>query len=377
MLGKIKNELEMPSELRKFGSGWLSGTVALLAAVAGLALVIVMRYPAYFSMPELKVLHDSGTVRIAAHVFLLLAYGLALLNLILRPSRALGYTALAIALLAGLLGGSTVDARTGASSSVFFGLDFFIVNVLFTGFLFIPLERLLPKKPEQRLFRQEWREDILYYLVSSMFVQVLTYMTMAPSTAILQATGNWASFRAAVGHQPWLLQVVEIMLLTDFVQYWLHRAFHRVPFLWGFHAVHHSAKSMDWMAGARMHFLEIIVLRSSTAIPMFTLGFDPSALQAYVLLVYVYSSFIHANVRGDFNTLGLWLVTPRFHHWHHGIEKEAIDVNFAIHFPMYDRLFGTFHLPKGIWPVGYGVGGHPVPNGYWKQFFYPFRRTQA
>jgi sterol desaturase/sphingolipid hydroxylase (fatty acid hydroxylase superfamily) len=377
MLGKIKNELEMPTELRKFGSGWLSGTVALLAAVAGLALVIVMRYPAYFSMPELKVLHDSGTVRIAAHVFLLLAYGLALLNLILRPSRALGYTALAIALLAGLLGGSTVDARTGASSSVFFGLDFFIVNVLFTGFLFIPLERLLPKKPEQRLFRQEWREDILYYLVSSMFVQVLTYMTMAPSTAILQATGNWASFRAAVGHQPWLLQVVEIMLLTDFVQYWLHRAFHRVPFLWGFHAVHHSAKSMDWMAGARMHFLEIIVLRSSTAIPMFTLGFDPSALQAYVLLVYVYSSFIHANVRGDFNTLGLWLVTPRFHHWHHGIEKEAIDVNFAIHFPMYDRLFGTFHLPKGIWPVGYGVGGHPVPNGYWKQFFYPFRRTQA
>jgi len=32
---------------------------------------------------------------------------------------------------------------------------------------------------------------------------------------------------------------------------------------------------------------------------------------------------------------------PRFHHWHHGIEEEAIDVNFAIHFPWLDRLFGT------------------------------------
>jgi sterol desaturase/sphingolipid hydroxylase (fatty acid hydroxylase superfamily) len=377
MLDKIQSELELAPAQRKFGTGWLSGTVALLAALGGLALVIVLRFPAYFSMPELKVLHESGAMRVATHVFLLLAYGLALLNLVLCTRRVLGYAALAVALLAALLGGSSVSAQTGASASVFFGLDFFIVNVLFTGFLFIPLERLLPKRREQRLFRQEWREDILYYLVSSMFVQVLTFLTMAPSTAIVEVTGGWASFRAAVGNQPWLLQVVEIMLLTDFVQYWLHRGFHRVPFLWGFHAVHHSAKSMDWMAGARMHFLEIIVLRSSTAIPMFTLGFEPSALQAYVLVVYVYSSFIHANVRGDFDRLGLWLVTPRFHHWHHGIEKEAIDVNFSIHFPIYDRMFGTFHLPKGVWPVGYGVGGHPVPNGYWKQFFYPFRRKTA
>jgi sterol desaturase/sphingolipid hydroxylase (fatty acid hydroxylase superfamily) len=377
MLDRVQAELEVDRDLRRFGSGWLSGTVALLAAIAGLAMVVVMRFPAWFSMPELKMLHESGAVRVAAHIFLLLAYGLALLNLVLRPRRVLGFTALAITLAAGLLGGSHVQSATTGQSNIFFGLDFFIVNVMFTGFLFIPLERLLPKKPEQRLFRAEWREDILYYLVSSMFVQVLTWLTMAPSTAILHATGNWANFRAAVGHQPWLLQVVEIMALTDLVQYWLHRAFHRVPFLWGFHAVHHSAKSMDWMAGARMHFLEIIVLRSSTAIPMFTLGYDPSALQAYVLLVYVYSSLIHANVRGDFDRFGHFMVTPRFHHWHHGIEKEAIDVNFAIHFPLYDRLFGTFYLPKGVWPAGYGVGGHPVPQGYWRQFFYPFRRRQA
>jgi sterol desaturase/sphingolipid hydroxylase (fatty acid hydroxylase superfamily) len=377
MLEKVQRELEAAPELRQFGSGWLSGTIALIAAIAGLALVIVLRLPGFFSMPELKLLHESGGLRVATHVFLLLAYGLALLNLILRPRRVLGFAALGIALLAGLLGGSHVESSAVDHSNLFFGLDFFVVNVLFTGFLFIPLERLLPRKPEQHLFRAEWREDLLYYLVSSMFVQVLTFLTMAPSTAILQATGGWSDFRALVGRQPWVLQVAEIMVLTDFVQYWLHRAFHRVPFLWGFHAVHHSAKSMDWMAGARMHFLEIITLRSSTAIPMFTLGYDPSALQAYVLLVYVYSSLIHANVRGDFDRFGKWMVTPRFHHWHHGIEAAAIDVNFAIHFPVFDRLFGTFYLPKGAWPIGYGVSGHPVPQGYWRQFFYPFRRKQA
>ncbi len=86
------------------------------------------------------------------------------------------------------------------------------------------------------------------------------------------------------------------MFATDFVQYWVHRAFHRVPALWRFHAVHHSAKSMDWMAGARMHFLEIIVLRGLTAIPMFTLGFEAVAIQTYLLIVYFYSAFIHANI---------------------------------------------------------------------------------
>ena len=65
---------------------------------------------------------------------------------------------------------------------------------------------------------------------------------------------------------PWVVQFVAIMFITDFVQYWLHRAFHRMPWLWNFHAVHHSARSMDWMAGARMHFVEIIILRGVTVI---------------------------------------------------------------------------------------------------------------
>ena len=57
-------------------------------------------------------------------------------------------------------------------------------------------------------------------------------------------------------------------------------------------------------------------------------------------------------------------------------EKEAIDVNFAIHFPLLDRLFGTYYLPKGQWPTGYGIQGHPVPRSYLQQFFYPFLRKR-
>jgi sterol desaturase/sphingolipid hydroxylase (fatty acid hydroxylase superfamily) len=99
-------------------------------------------------------------------------------------------------------------------------------------------------------------------------------------------------------------------------------------------------------------------------------------MQAYIALVYVYASLVHANLRGDFNTLGRWLVTPRYHHWHHGLEAEAVDVNFAVHFPLLDRLFGTYHFPPSRWPQAYGVP-EAVPNGYWAQFAYPFRRSRV
>ena len=123
-----------------------------------------------------------------------------------------------------------------------------------------------------------------------------------------------------------------------------------------------------------MHVMEIIILRGATVIPMFVLGFSQVAMYAYLLMVYFHSSLVHSNLGWNLNRIGPYLVTPRFHHWHHGIDREAIDVNFAIHFPVLDRLFGTYYLPPGEWPTGYGVGGHPVPSNYWRQFWYPFKR---
>jgi sterol desaturase/sphingolipid hydroxylase (fatty acid hydroxylase superfamily) len=372
----VRADLESPPELRRVGTGWLSGAGGLAAALAGLFLVLCLRYPSLLTVPQVRGAYDQPWFRLALHLLLIAAFVLSVVSLVLRANKVLGFTALSITLLASILGGSRVEARGELTGGVFLGLDWFVLNVAFTGFLFIPLERLFARHKGQPLFREEWREDLFYYLVSSLFVQVLTFLSMAPAVAVLAHT-DWGTLRAWVGAQPVWLQFVEIMFLTDLVQYWVHRAFHRVPFLWGFHAVHHSARSMDWMASARMHFAEIIILRGATVIPMYVLGFREIAMHAYILLVYVHSAFVHANVGWRLDWLGRFFVTPRFHHWHHGVEREAIDVNFAIHFPLLDRLFGTHHLPAGQWPVGYGIEGHPVPRSYWQQFWYPFRKKRG
>ncbi len=373
-LKKLVRDLEAPIEARGFGTGWFSGFFALLLAIAGLCLVAAMRWPDLFATPQLAPVLGSSTFRLVVHGILLSAYALALLSLLLRPRKALGVAALVIALAATILGGAAVQARETHDWGIFFGVDFFAVNMVAAGIMFAPLERFVPHRGEQRLFRPEWREDLFYYLVSSMLVQLITFLTLAPSS-YLNAQGGLMGLRATIAGLPWLIQFVLAMFLTDLAQYWFHRLFHRIPFLWGFHAVHHSARSMDWLAGGRMHFIEIVLLRGVTSLPLLTLGFLPSVMQAYVGLVYVYSSLVHANIRGNFDLLGRFIVVPRFHHWHHALEAEGVDKNFAIHFPWIDRLFGTHYFPSGQWPKNYGVP-EAVPRGYFAQMRYPFVRKR-
>jgi len=374
---QLLHDLEAPLEARRLGTGWFSGFFALLLSCAGLAFVVALRWPDWFAMPELQALRDWAGFRVLTHVTLLGGYTLALLSLMLRPRKAIGLAALGTALLASILGGANVQPHEAHSWGIFFGVDFFAVNTIITGLMFAPIERMFPHRPDQRLFRIEWREDLFYYLVSSMLVQLVTFLTLAPSSYV-NAHADWlTAVRSTVGGLPWLVQFVLAMLLTDLAQYWFHRLFHRIPFLWGFHAVHHSAKAMDWLAGARMHFVEIVLLRGVTSLPLLTFGFSPSVMQAYVGLVYVWSAAVHANLRGDFDRLGQWLVVPRFHHWHHALEAEGVDKNFAIHFPWLDRIFGTYYMPEKAWPAGYGVP-ETVPPGYIAQAAYPFvRATKA
>jgi sterol desaturase/sphingolipid hydroxylase (fatty acid hydroxylase superfamily) len=279
--------------------------------------------------------------------------------------------------LATALGGSHAENRLDIDSDVYLGLDWFLLSLAFTGIIFIPIERMLGRR-EQPIFRFEWREDLLYFTISSLLVQGLTFLSLAPSLAILKTT-NWANdFRELVGSQWLVMQFIEIMILTDLVQYWFHRAFHRLPFLWKFHSVHHSAQVMDWLAGSRVHLVELVLLRGTTVIPMYVLGFSQPAMYAYIFFVYLFSTVVHSNLRLNFGPMRYWFVTPLFHHWHHAVERDAIDVNFAVHFPLLDWLFGTFYMPPdGHWPSGYGIGGHPVPKGYLRQFLHPFLPEQA
>lgn len=364
--------IEEGEEPRHFGSGWISGAFSVALAVIGLGAVHCFLYPSWLTMPELRGLYPVPYIRATLHLVLVSAFLLGLLSVCLRRSKALGTIGMALVLVAALLGGSRVPLDRELSVGPFLGLDWFLLNLIVYSALFVPLELLFGRISDQPLFRRGWKTDIAYFFVSALLVQVTTLLTLKPAMIFF----SWATIstvQAWVSRQWFVVQFLGILIFTDLTQYWVHRTFHRVPVLWRFHQIHHSTEVMDWLAGSRLHLVDVAVTRGLTYVPIYILGFAEAPLFAYVTFVSVQATFIHANVRFEFPWLRGLLATPQFHHWHHSSEPIAVDKNFAVHLPVLDWIFGTYYLPKGRWPISYGLAtGAPPPSGYLRQFLFPW-----
>jgi sterol desaturase/sphingolipid hydroxylase (fatty acid hydroxylase superfamily) len=360
-------------EPSRIGTGWISGVVGVFLGAIGLGGVLVFWFPAWLTTIQFRGTYPLPALRLLLQAVIGLAFACGCLSLWLRRRKVLGLTACALALAAALMGGGRVPVEGTLAARTTLGVDWFLLNLLLTALVFVPLERLFPRLPDQGTFRLGWTTDGLHFLVSHVLVQLVSFLILLPSvaaTSLLQP----AALQAMVGRQPLALQFLEIVLLADLTQYAVHRAFHRVPLLWRFHSVHHSSRDLDWLAGSRLHLVDVVVTRGLVLLPISWLGFAQPALYAYLLFVSFHAVFIHANVRFRLAGVEPLLVTPRFHHWHHAIEPEARDRNFAVHLPWIDRVFGTAHLPGEAWPSGYGIAGHPLPEGYLGQLVHPLRR---
>src|SRR5690349_17561960 len=153
----LRQDLESPAAERAFGSGWISGVLALTCAVLGLGTVLCLRYPELLTVADARKLYNVALIRLALHVVLIAGFFLGILSIVLRKQKVLGFTALALILVATLLGGSRAASRLDVESDVYLGLDWFLLNLTFTGIVFIPVERLFGRR-EQPIFRHEWRE---------------------------------------------------------------------------------------------------------------------------------------------------------------------------------------------------------------------------
>ncbi len=175
---------------------------------------------------------------------------------------------------------------------------------------------------------------------------------------------------------PAAVQAVSAFVALEVVGYLAHRLEHEVGFLWRFHAVHHSSAHLDWVAGARLHPMEGLIVGTIVAPPLLFLGVGPTTLGALGAITQLWGVLLHMNVRWRMRALdGVWS-SPDFHHWHHSNHPEARNTNYAGFLPVLDRLFGTYHLPRQGRPTVYGID-EPMPDGWWRQLAHPFRRRPA
>lgn len=250
----------------------------------------------------------------------------------------------------------------------FFGIQGFLLGCL----VFIPLERILTLRDQQRVLREGWRNDLVYVFVNGAVVRAGLTVLLIGAAPVL----HWLmheEMRTTIANQSYWLQTIAAIIVADLGFYVAHRAFHSIPLLWRFHAIHHSIEELDWLAAARVHPVDQIVTKGVSLLPLIALGFDAVPIAIFSTIYFWHSLLLHANVRLSVGPLGWLIASPAFHHWHHAHEPAAHNKNYAGQLAILDTMFGTLFLPRGRMPARYGLNT-PTPQTYLQQIAHPFRR---
>jgi sterol desaturase/sphingolipid hydroxylase (fatty acid hydroxylase superfamily) len=236
--------------------------------------------------------------------------------------------------------------------------------------IFVPMEWARPAWPGQRRVRRGTATDLCFFLGQHLVFASLAATVLGWLTSPLTDLAAAGSLRQWFLGQPIWLAALEALVLGDVVAYFGHRLQHRVDVLWRFHAVHHTAEELDFLAAHREHPLDGLYTQALVNLPAILLDLPLAPLFGLVAFRSLWAILIHANVRLPLGPLG-WLVgSPHLHHWHHARSRDA--GNYANLAPWLDRLFGT-HVDPPAEPTRLGIE-EAHPRGYLALLGWSFRR---
>jgi sterol desaturase/sphingolipid hydroxylase (fatty acid hydroxylase superfamily) len=268
-------------------------------------------------------------------------------------------------------------SRLGALAVTGFSLAYDAGVVLILPLLFVlvvPFEKLAPRHRGQRLRRPLAMLDIRYALTTA--VAGIAGIAVGVFVGIVSLA--WLpglALRPLVAMIPPGIAPFVGIALFDLAIYWAHRWSHEVPALWRFHAIHHSTEHLDWISGFRSHPFDGAIV-APPVVFLLAAGFDPTFTGVLAVVQFVTGLFLHANVRWRWKPLHRVVITPEFHHWHHGYEQDAHNSNYSVFLPLWDIVFGTYYMPGDKRPARYGVD-LDVPPTMRGQLAFPFRGVRS
>jgi sterol desaturase/sphingolipid hydroxylase (fatty acid hydroxylase superfamily) len=247
------------------------------------------------------------------------------------------------------------------------GLQLVVLMVVFSF-----IESRWPSSPASKWWRRPVLVDLCGWSVHPLALAAGIALAVGSTEAVfseLPKNQLWLTFsvlRARVTAFPFWSQMAMAVIITDFLSYWIHRAYHRFPVLWAFHVVHHTSEELDWLSTSRLHPASQVLNTAVIAAALFLGGLPVSAVLGANLFIGAAALLVHANVRWTFGPLRHLLVSPLFHQWHHARIDDDADRqkagNFGAAFSVWDRLFGTWSLPSTKRPVHFGVENAPAPT---------------
>jgi sterol desaturase/sphingolipid hydroxylase (fatty acid hydroxylase superfamily) len=132
-----------------------------------------------------------------------------------------------------------------------------------------------------------------------------------------------------------------LVLLEDFLYYWLHRFDHEVRFFWAVHVTHHSSEQLNFTVGFRSSVFQPLY-RFLYFIPLALMGFKPLDIIFIYSATQIWGIFVHTELINKMGWLEYFLVTPSHHRVHHASNPKYLDKNMGMFLIIWDKLFGTF-----------------------------------
>jgi sterol desaturase/sphingolipid hydroxylase (fatty acid hydroxylase superfamily) len=183
----------------------------------------------------------------------------------------------------------------------------------------------------------------------------------APWLPLPQAQGFWSEAG----------EVALVLLVFDFLAYWLHRAQHAVPAFWAVHRMHHDERHLHAATGVRQQWLQLPFVQLALLLPLAWL-FGPIALHPAVFWTAVgVSVFQHMNLRLQLGRLTPLLMAPQLHRLHHATDARVYNSNYATLLPLWDMLFGTYRAPAPGQFDATGIAGVAPTRSFWRALVLP------
>ena len=183
------------------------------------------------------------------------------------------------------------------------------------------------------------------------FINILTVRLILPgavfSIAVLSEKTSSGILRS-FSLDNIILTIITILVL-EWVVYVQHVLFHKIPFLWNLHKIHHSDTTIDFTTALRFHPLEILISIVFKGVVIFFLGLPAIGVIIFEIFLNSMAMFNHANIRLPKRLevlLRMFVVTPQMHRVHHSQNKDDHHKNFSFGLSFWDRLFKTYKVPQ-------------------------------
>lgn len=282
-------------------------------------------------------------------------------------ARWLPYCVFPVLMLAALLSVRVLIAQGLAASTSA------LIIVLLFGFIGVAvLERLMPYRRHWLNSHQDVSADVTHLLINagipSLWTPVQVFLLTAASVFLAERFGQglWPE------SWHWSAELALMLLIAEFGRYWVHRAAHRIGWLWRLHAVHHSPKRLYWLNANRFHPLEKLIFQIPEVAPFILLGTPAEIIAMYFCFNAIHGLLQHSNIALKGGVLNWVFSLTELHRWHHSRLVHESDHNFGNNLIVWDLLFGTYYNPVGREVETIGLLNPDYPQTYRGMLKAPF-----